>query len=230
MLVFELPLQIGFLVSVSAGEVSEQTAQLLDRVLQERKGEPDGQGSPIFCPYTFDQPYPLEAEHIYMAGKIYTVRIRTISQELAEFFIRRLPGQGNGCLQLLGGELRLIPRYVLERVHTLTPVVVKTKQGYWRNQMCVDEFEERLRANLIRKYSFFQHKRLSGDFPLFRRLEFMNRKPVRVAQNDIALLGDKVCLTAAGNDTAQELLYMALGTGVGENNARGCGFLGYRFR
>ena len=96
--------------------------------------------------------------------------------------------------------------------------------------MCVDEFEERLRANLIRKYSFFQHKRLSGDFPLFRRLEFMNRKPVRVAQNDIALLGDKACLTAAGNDTAQELLYMALGTGVGENNARGCGFLGYRFR
>ena len=115
MLVFELPLQIGFLVSVSAGEVSEQTARLLDRVLQERKGEPDGQGSPIFCPYTFDQPYPLEAEHIYMAGKIYTVRIRTISQELAEFFIRRLPGQGNGCLQVLGGELRLIPRYVLER-------------------------------------------------------------------------------------------------------------------
>ena len=34
MLVFELPLQIGFLVSVSAGEVSEQPAQLLDRVLQ----------------------------------------------------------------------------------------------------------------------------------------------------------------------------------------------------
>ena len=49
-------------------------------------------------------------------------------------------------------------------------------------------------------------------------------------KNDIALLGDKVNLTAACNDMAQELLYMALGTGVGENNARGCGFLGYRFR
>ena len=92
------------------------------------------------------------------------------------------------------------------------------------------EFEERLKANLIRKYNFFQHKKLEGGFCLFRRMEFMNRKPVRVPQKNISLLGDKISLTAAQNETAQELLYMALGTGVGENNAEGCGFLGYRFR
>lgn len=96
--------------------------------------------------------------------------------------------------------------------------------------MCVDEYEEHLKSNLIRKYNYFQQRKLSGDFPLFKGIEFINRKPVRVAQDDISLLGDKVSLTAAGNDAAQELLYMALGTGVGENNARGCGFLGYRFR
>ena len=61
-------------------------------------------------PYTFDQPCPLEAEHIYLEGKIYTVRIRTVSQELAEFFIRRLPGAGNDCIHVLSGQLRLIPR------------------------------------------------------------------------------------------------------------------------
>ena len=96
--------------------------------------------------------------------------------------------------------------------------------------MQVDEYEERLKTNLIRKYNFFHQANLSDNFSLFRNIEFINRKPVRVLQNDIALLGDKVNLTAACNDMAQELLYMALGTGVGENNARGCGFLGYRFR
>ena len=131
---------------------------------------------------------------------------------------------------MLSGQLRLIPRCLLERVHSLTPVVVKTERGYWRNQMQLVEYEERLKENLIRKYNFFQHASLSGDFLLFRDIAFMNRKPVRVAQSDISLLGDKVSLKAASNDTAQELLYMALGTGMGENNARGCGFLGYRFR
>ena len=44
------------------------------------------------------------------------------------------------------------------------------------------------------------------------------------------LLGDKLSLTASQNESAQELLYMALGTGMGENNTGGCGFLSYRFR
>ena len=233
MLVFELPLQICFLVPVHSCYVSGRIAHLLDAALYKGKNAEGGSLRPqdgLFRPYTFDHPYPLEGERVYRTGKVYTVRIRTISQELAEFFARGLPGCGSDWLQVRGAELRLIPRYVLERVHTLTPVVVKTKQGYWRDQMCVDEYEEHLKSNLIRKYNYFQQRKLSGDFPLFKGIEFINRKPVRVAQDDISLLGDKVSLTAAGNDAAQELLYMALGTGVGENNARGCGFLGYRFR
>ena len=231
MLVFELPLQICFLIPMPSENVSERIARLLDAALQRTESFwKEMSWRYPFRPYTFDQPYPLEAEHIYCVGKIYTVHIRTISQELAEFFSSVLPFCGSDCLQILGGELRLIPRCFLERVHTLTPVVVKTRHGYWRNQMQVDEYEERLKTNLIRKYNFFHQANLSDNFSLFRNIEFINRKPVRVLQNDIALLGDKVNLTAACNDMAQELLYMALGTGVGENNARGCGFLGYRFR
>ena len=228
MLVFELPLQIYFLTPVPAERVSGRIARLIDAVMGKDEGK-EGRRI-LFWPYTFDQPCPLEAKHIYLEGKIYTVRIRTVSQELAEFFARRLPGAGNDSMHVLGGELRLIPQHILERVHSLTPVVVKTERGYWRNQMQVAEYAKRLKENLIRKYNFFENANLSGEFPLFREIEFLNRKPVRVEQSDIFLLGDKVSLTAASNAAAQELLYMALGTGVGENNARGCGFLGYRFR
>lgn len=230
MLVYELPLKICFLTPLPSVCVSEKIGQFISGALRMSENDSLYRKNDRFQSYTFDQPFPLESEHIYQEGKIYTVRIRTISQELAEFFIGRLPLYADGCLQVLGGELKIIPRYLLERVHTLTPVIVKTKQGYWRNQMQEDEFEKRLKANLIRKYNFFQHTQLDGNFCLFRRMEFMNRKPVRVTQKNISLLGDKISLTAAQNETAQEFLYMALGTGVGENNAGGCGFLGYRFR
>lgn len=230
MLVFELPLKICFLTQLPSVRVSERIGRFISGALRMSENDSLYRANNSFRSYTFDQPFPLESEHIYREGKIYTVRIRTISQELAEFFIRRLPLYTDGCLQVLEGEVKVIPRYILERVHTLTPVVLKTEQGYWRNQMQEREFEERLKRNLIRKYNFFQHTHLNCDFCLFRQMEFINRKPVRITQRDISLLGDKVSLTAAQNETAQELLYMALGTGVGENNAGGCGFLGYRFR
>ena len=131
MLVFELPLQICFLIPMPSENVSERIARLLDAALQRTESFwKEMSWRYPFRPYTFDQPYPLEAEHIYCVGKIYTVRIRTISQELAEFFSSVLPFCGSDCLQILGGELRLIPRCFLERVHTLTPVVVKTRHGY----------------------------------------------------------------------------------------------------
>ncbi|HJA94547.1 MAG TPA: CRISPR-associated endoribonuclease Cas6 [Candidatus Eisenbergiella merdipullorum] len=230
MLVFELPLKICFLTPLSSERVSERIGQFISGALHASEEYSLYRENDRFQSYTFDQPFPLESGHIYLEGKIYTVRIRTISQKLAEFFVSRLSWYADGCLQILDGELRVIPRYFLERVHTLTPVVVKTEQGYWRNQMKVEEFVERLKTNLIRKYNFFQNTQLEGDFCLFRKMEFINRKPVRIPQKNISLLGDKVSLTAAQNETAQELLYMALGTGVGENNAAGCGFLGYRFR
>ena len=46
---------------------------------------------------------------------------------------------------------------------------------------------------------------------------------------DITFLGDKIRLSISDNKTAQELAYMALGTGIGEINSRGAGFLGWRW-
>ena len=52
---------------------------------------------------------------------------------------------------------------------------------------------------------------------------------MRVPYKNVVLLGDKLSLTISKDERAQELAYMALGTGIGENNARGCGFLSYRY-
>ncbi len=87
--------------------VSERIARLLDAALQRTESfAKEMSWRYPFRPYTFDEPYPLEAEHIYCVGKIYTVRIRTISQELAEFFSSVLPFCGSDCLQILRGTKR----------------------------------------------------------------------------------------------------------------------------
>ena len=231
MLVFELPLKICILSPLPFLQAAEKIGRFIESALWEvGLYPPDDEASYAGWPYTFDLPFPIESGLIYQPGKIYTVRIRTIRQELAEFFVRRLPVHQSEEMQGLSGELKIIPRFALEKVYTLTPVVMKMKCGYWRNRMKVPEYEERLKRNLIRKYRLFGERTLSADFPLSCDLSFTNRKPVRVPYQDKALLGDKLSLTASQNESAQELLYMALGTGMGENNTGGCGFLSYRFR
>lgn len=229
MQVFELSLQICFTAPQPYEEASERIGSFVDTALGKTERHRSLHTTRTFKPYTFDLPYPLEAGRIYEAGKVYTVRIRTIREELAVYFIGRLPGSSAAGIQGLSAELELVPYYLLERVYSLTPVIMKTGQGYWRGGLPPKEYLDRLKNNLVKKYNFFCDTSISGDFTLFQRLEFRNRTPVKVPYKNIVLLGDKLSLTVSKDERAQALAYMALGTGIGENNARGCGFLSYRY-
>ena len=60
-------------------------------------------------------------------------------------------------------------------------------------------------------------------------LEFLNQGPIVMEYKNVKLLGDKVRLQIADNDSAQKLAYMSLGTGLLEMNSRGAGFVNYRW-
>ena len=77
--------------------------------------------------------------------------------------------------------------------------------------------------------NLFNHDNITDDFELYTTLEFMNRLPVSVTYKNVKLLGDKIRLSIADNETAQNLAYMSLGTGLGEMNSRGAGFINYRW-
>ena len=68
---------------------------------------------------------------------------------------------------------------------------------------------------------------MKEDFDFYNALRFKNNKPVKVCYKDIVLLGDKMEIVVANNKGAQELFYMALGTGLLENNSNGCGFVNF---
>ena len=70
---------------------------------------------------------------------------------------------------------------------------------------------------------------MEEEFSLFTGVEFLNKCPVATEYKGIKLLGDKLRLHIADNTSAQSLAYMALGTGILEMNARGFGFVNYRW-
>ena len=179
--------------------------------------------------YVTDAPWPVEKDGVYKKGKIYTLRIRTVKQELAEFFLEKLHIHKSKELLGIGGKIRIIPKKYLEEIYSITPIVIKNEEGYWRGNMTVSEFENRIKSNLIKKYKQYTAKDMNEDILLYDVIKINNRMPIKILYKNINLLGDKVSLKISNQQLAQDLAYFALGVGLGENNSRGCGFMNYKF-
>lgn len=227
MLVFEIRLKLLLKKDMPYHESGEKIGQILNQALcrdpeylifhEESRG---------YKFYVYDNFYPFEKSGIYKGGNVYGIRLRTVKADLAEYFLERLPGEETVCMKCVKADIKIISKKYIEKIFSLTPAVIKNyPDGYWRESFTVKQFEKRLSENLLKKYNVLTGKKMNEEFMLYNGIKFLNGKPIKTSYKGITLLGDKIELIAAQNEIAQELLYMALGTGILENNANGCGFI-----
>ena len=60
----------------------------------------------------------------------------------------------------------------------MTPLIIKNDNGYWRNLFSKDEFERRIRENLIKKHNDFNNEKMDESFQLYSVINFDNSKPI----------------------------------------------------
>lgn len=227
--VIQIRLKVYMLTSVPVEKVQEKLAAFIDKsfgVSDELLRMHEENRYKFYC---MDMPWPLEADKVYKEGKIYTVTIRTMIPDLAMHFQTICVNNYTSYMKGLTAEVRIIPERRIDTIYTLTPVILKDDGGYWRKNLSLEVFEERLRINLIKKWNILYGQKLQEDFELYTLLEFLNEAPIVSEYKNIRLLGDKIRLRIADNETAQKLAYMALGTGILEMNSRGLGFVNYRW-
>lgn len=229
MLVFEYQCKLKFLKSINHKTIAEKINYFLDSVLAKDQEFLQYHENKGYKYYVTDAPWPIEKDGIYKEGKVYTLRIRTVKQELAEFLSEKLYAHTSKELLGIGGKLRIIPKKYIEELYSITPIVVKTNEGYWRGNMTVPEFEKIIKINLIKKYKQFTGQNISEDILLYNVMKFNNRVPIKVSYKNINLLGDKLSFRISNEQLSQELAYFALGVGLGCNNARGLGFVNYKY-
>ena len=179
--------------------------------------------------YCYDSLYPIEKDKIYKKNQIYTLTIRTLDTELAKYFSEHIVNTYTDKIKGLTAQIGIIPRKHIDIMYTLTPAILKCTSGYWKDEMTVEQYEERLKINLIKKWNEFYGEKIEEDFELFTGIEFLSKCPIASKYKEIKLLGDKIRMHVANNEKAQQLAYMALGTGILEMNSRGFGFVNYRW-
>lgn len=179
--------------------------------------------------YCFDGLYPVEKDKIYKKGKNYSITVRTLSLKLGEFFANQLINSNNKFLKVLSSQIKIIPQKHIEKIYSVTPAILKSDKGYWRENLSADDYERRIKENLIKKYNQLTNTKMDEDFQFITAMTFDNKKPISMNYKDIKLLGDKITLHISENKNAQILAYLCLGSGLLEMNSRGAGFVNFRW-
>ena len=229
MIVYELRVDMILKDSIPYYEAGEKVGQLLNQTLcKDPKYLIFHEESKDYKFYVYDSFSPFESDGIYREKKRYRIRLRTVKADLADYFLESLSGENTKHMECIGVDIKVIPQKFIEEIYTLTPVILKNyPEGYWKDNLSVAQFEKRLFENLVKKYRTLTGKTMEEDFLLYNKIEFINKKPIKVTYKGITLLGDKLRIIPAQNKSAQDLFYMALGTGLLENNSNGCGFIKY---
>ncbi len=228
--VFEINLKLYILKDIEYKDVYTKISHFLDSALAKDSELLDFHSANVYKNYTFNTFFPIEKNQLYKNNNIYAIQIRTVDKGLAEFFSSVLKNHFTDDLKVLTVDIKLIPRKTINCIYSLTPVLLKNSDfGYWKDNLSLIDFERRIRENLIKKYNNIMETKLEENFEVFTAFELTNEKPIGFPYKSKKILGDKIKIYVSDNEKAQELAYMALGTGIGEMNARGAGYVNYRW-
>ncbi len=229
MKVYELTLKIFLLKDLPIDNAYEKLSELIDKSLCKGAELLALHNENNYKYYTFSLPYKLEQNKTYKAGNVYSVKIRTIDEKILKNFETQLVNMYTSFIKALTIDVKIIPKKHISTIYSITPVVIKTDNGYWKGNLSLDQYERRIKENIIKKYNQFLNEKVSEDFPLYNFIKFDNKKPIGIKYKNITLLGDKVTLNIADDELSQNMAYLALGSGVGEMGPRGMGFVNYKW-
>ncbi|WP_444311118.1 CRISPR-associated endoribonuclease Cas6, partial [Megamonas funiformis] len=156
MKVYQIRIKLYLLKDIMAQDVQIMLTRFIDKSLFAKENLGKLHNTNTYKNYCYDLLSPLEKDKIYKKGKIYTLTIRTIDEDMAEFFYEVCPNINTREFKGLTAEKRVLPRKIIEFIYTLTPMIIKAENGYWKNCMSQEEFEQRFIINLTKKINNFK--------------------------------------------------------------------------
>ncbi|WP_244834991.1 CRISPR-associated endoribonuclease Cas6 [Clostridium sp. BJN0001] len=229
MKIFEISMKVFLMRDIDSTDSLFKIGQFIDNGICQDKQLLELHNKNKFKNYCFCSFYPLEKDRVYKKNNNYTIKIRTVDKNLAEYFNDKLVNHFNNDIKGLTSTIKILPKKYIEKIYSITPAVLKTNEGYWRGNFSVDDFEKRTKENLIKKYNSLMNTKIDENFDLCTAIKFDNKKPVSINYKGKKMLGDKVSIQISDNKMAQNLAYMSLGTGILEMNARGLGYMNFRW-
>ena len=227
LIVHELKIRVQLKEDIPVDRVMEVEAGFIDSMLAKDESWLRFHEENKSKLYSFSGLWPIEKNGVYKKGNCYVITIRSVDEGFVSYI--GMCNHTDPKMETLEVSYKQISKKLIEKIYTLTPVVLKAEDGYWRKQKNLDDFERLLFENAIKKYNQFTGEKADEDFELYTDIFFLNRKPISSRYKNIHLIGDKIELRISDNPQAQELAYFITAVGLGENCSRGFGFCNYKW-
>lgn len=247
--VYEISITVKLLKDIDYTDVHIEIADFIDKYLFLKNKWKKVHKRNEFKNYVFNSFYPQKIRGIYKKDELYIIKLRTVNYYFNDYISKMNNFKSDSMASMIVKSKKL-ERKPIAKMYSITPVIVKfSDKKYWRNKLddntwhniiSEDEYIEQIKLNLIKKYKLLTNKdenknidlimklskSLTNYIKVFDSFEFINKKPISFKYKNIKLLGDKLeLLNISDDEESQEIAYMALGTGIGEMNARGAGFV-----
>lgn len=110
------------------------------------------------------------------------------------------------------------------KIITVTPTLIRHLEGYWRGLgLKEQDVLESIENNLKKKSEFFNKKTLKGN--LIKSIRTLNKHPISVKSHNNTYLCDKYEIEFNNRSDLEYILSIAFNYGIGEQNARGLGYV-----
>lgn len=223
--IYEISMLVFLKEDVHADDSSSKICEFIDQFLGSDEETLSFHIENKFKNYSFCSFYPLEKDKRYKANNIYTIRIRTTNLSLAKAFNEELVNTYTGTMKGLTADIKILKNRFIEKIYTITPAIIKNDNGYWKGILTIGDYERRIKENLIKKYKALTGEEIPAEHDMFTTVEINNKKPIKFKYKGKGLLGDKITLIMNEDEISQKIAHMAMGTGIGEMNARGAGYI-----
>ena len=90
MKVFEIKLKVYLLQDIMFENIQSEISSFIDGALGKNAELKKFHERNEFKNYCFDGLYPVEKNKVYSSSNIYTITLRTINKDLADFFVNKL--------------------------------------------------------------------------------------------------------------------------------------------
>lgn len=223
---WQIELKIFLLKDIHFKDVMTKVATFIDNTLKKNEKWNDYDKERKCKGYSFNSLYPIMRNGIYKKGRVYTVQIRTVVEELKDYLMEELKQNTTEEMKGLLTEVKhLKTRKTMDKLVSVTPLVIKGKKTYWRKDKTIENFVDEIRMVLIEQYNELCNEEIDKNTQIFTGVRFRNRYPIKTRFKNKYVLGEKVELDVAENETAQRLAFLSLGVGAGHMADEGFSFV-----
>lgn len=227
--VYELIVKTYCLKPISDSKALEKISSLIDKAFLNSEDMCKYHNSREYKFYSHDTFAPWTSSGVSV-GEIRSFKIRTVDFKLKNYLMTNLLELSTDSLLVLYVTDKVIPKGELSQIESVTPIIIKTEVGYWRNNYDEEFFIDRITANLIKKYNAFTGKNIPlAGIELFNKIT-LKKSHIKRSYKNITLFGDRYVFYLKDDELSQDIGYFALGSGVAEMCPRGFAFMQYQYK